>query len=334
VVSEEDVMDDQFMHGAWRQPRPEFVHRLRETLDRQDLEMAVARVRRPALRAAGYFTAAFLATGAFALPSVRAGAAAFLDLFRVVNFAPVTVQPARIEALVSEGGIDLPNLLGRQVQMVKDPGPPREVADAAAASAVSGIAVRMPAWLPDGMAPTGFAVSGDRIMDVKLDVRTLNGVLDALGIDDLRVPETADGQTATLNVPPIVQVRFRDPRRGVTLFQARQPVAALPTGTDIGTLAEIGLRVLGVEPNEAHQFARNVDWRTTLLVPVPASVGSFQQVEVQGHPALLIEGVRRRAADRPPEPFAQLMWSTGSSVFALVGNIRPQELYEMAQSVQ
>ncbi len=327
-------MDDQFLLGAWRHPRPQFVRQLRERLDRQDVQMSAARRKRPALRAAGYVTAAFLATGAFALPPVRAGAAAFLDLFRVVNFAPVTVQPARIEALVSEGGLDLPNLLGRQVRMVRDPGPPREVADAAAAGALSGITVRMPTWLPQGMAPAGFAVSGERIMDVKLDVRTLNGVLDALGIDDLRMPVAADGQIATLDVPPIVRVNFRDPRRTVALFQARQPVAALPTGADIATLAQIGLRVLGVEPNEADQFAHSVDWRTTLLVPVPANVGSFQQVEVQGHPALLIQAQRRRDTDGRYEPVAQLMWTSGSSVFALAGNVRPEELFEMARSMQ
>lgn len=327
-------MDDQFMQGAWRHPRPEFVHQLRARLDRQDAELSASQRARPALRAAGYFTAAFLATGAFALPSVRAGATAFLDLFRVVNFAPVTVQPARIEALMSERGLDLPNLLGRQVQMVKDPGPPREVADAAAAGAVSGITVQMPTWLPAAMAPTRFDVGGDRVMNVTLDARTLNGVLDALGIDDLRIPTAADGQLATLDVPPIVQVTFRDPQHVVTLLQARQPVAALPPGADITTLAQIGLRVLGVEPNEAYQFAHSVDWRTTLLVPVPASVGVFRQVDVQGHPGLLIEGRRPRAAGQHPQPFAQIMWSSGDAVFALVGDVRTQELYEMAQSIR
>src|SRR6476620_4165323 len=123
MVSEESKMDDQFMLSAWRRPRPDFVRQVRERLDQQDLEMAVIHRPRPVLRAAAYAATVLLAVGAFAFPSVRAGAAAFLDLFRVVNFAPVAVNPQRMKELASRKDIDLPHLLGDQVQMLKDAGP-------------------------------------------------------------------------------------------------------------------------------------------------------------------------------------------------------------------
>src|SRR5262245_31380883 len=110
MVSEESTVDDQFMLGAWRRPRPDFVRQVRERLDQQDLEMAVVHRPRPVLRAAGYAAVVLLAVGAFAFPSVRAGAAAFLDLFRVVNFAPVAVNPERIKDLASHTELDLPHL--------------------------------------------------------------------------------------------------------------------------------------------------------------------------------------------------------------------------------
>ena len=331
-------MDDQFMLGAWRRPRPDFIRQVRERLDQQDLEMAVIHQPRPALRAAGYAAAVLLAVGAFAFPSVRAGAAAFLDLFRVVNFAPVAIQPERIKELMSHNELDLPHLLGDQAQVLKDSGPPQEVASVEAAGTAAGVHVRMPAWLPAGMAPERFHVMGEHAFRVTLNAEKLNSILDAIGIDDLRVPPEADGQAVTMNVPPVVSVTFSDPQsRKVLLLQARQPAASFPAGADLTTFAEIGLRVLGLERGEAHRFAQNVDWRTTLLVPVPLNVARFKQVDVQGNPGLLIEtkpaeGDKSGRRDGPPP--AQLMWSSGGSVFVLVGNVGSAQLYTMAQSVQ
>jgi hypothetical protein len=328
-------MDDQFMLSAWRRPRPDFARQVRERLDQQDLEMAVIHQPRPVLRAAAYAAALLLAVGAFALPQVRAGAAAFLDLFRVVNFAPVAIQPERIKDLMSHNELDLPHLLGDQVKVLKSAGPPQEVANLEAASTAAGVRVRMPAWLPAGMTSEGFLVSGDNAMRVTLSAQKLNTVLDAIGIDDLRVPPEADGKSVTMNVPPIVRVTFSDPQsHKVTLVQARQPEASFPAGVDLATFGEIGLRVLGLERGEAHRFAQNVDWRSTLLVPVPSGAATFEQVNINGNVGLLIETTRAQTGPRDSRPMAQIMWSSGGSVYVLVGDVRPAILFTMAQTVQ
>jgi hypothetical protein len=103
----------------------------------------------------------------------------------------------------------------------------------------------------------------------------------------------------------------------------------LPQGTDLPLLAEIGLRVLGFEPNEARRFANSIDWRTTLLVPVPASVANFHEVDIGGSKGLLIE-----TAGTSGPRMSQLLWSAGGSVFALIGDVRPEEMFEMARSTQ
>src|SRR5439155_9466439 len=86
----------------------------------------------------------------FTSPAVRASAQAFLDLFRVQSFAAVSVDPARIERLRS-GSVDLGSLIGKHVQTLRDPGPPRPVSDVAAASAATGLDVVVPASLPRGL---------------------------------------------------------------------------------------------------------------------------------------------------------------------------------------
>src|SRR5262249_37582247 len=155
------------------------------------------------------------------------------------------------------------------------------------------------------------------------DTTMLKQVMDALAIDDLEVPEGLDGQKVTVHVPPAVHVEFAGQDHGVerraVLVQARHPEVSFPAGTDLTALAEIGLRVLGVERAEAHRFAQDVDWRTTLLVPVPANVSLFRQVTVQGHAGLFIEQVGSGSGVGPAASGPQgrqprqsvLMWSTG-----------------------
>ncbi len=326
-------MDDEFMLSAWRKPRADLVRRVRERLHELDAETVVTPRYRSISRVAAYAATLVLAVGAFTFPSVRAGARVFLDLFRVVNFAPVAVQPERISALMSHQELDLPRMLGEQVEVLKPPGARQTVVSAEAAGAAAGIRVRMPTWRPVGLEPLLMEVSGDQALRVTVSIAKLKHILDAFGIDDLSVPDEAEGQSATVRMPAVVRIAYGDQERHVTLLQARQPEVSFPAGIDLASLAEIGLRVLGIERAEAHRFAQNVDWRTTLIVPVPADVFVFRQVDVQGNAGLLIQTARRTSKGVLPNE-SRVLWSSGGSVFALVGNVRPEELFEMAQSVQ
>jgi hypothetical protein len=229
--------------------------------------------------------------------------------------------------------LDLPRMLGEQVEVLKAPRARQTVADAAAAGVAAGIQVRLPTWRPVGLEPQLIEVSADQALRFTASTAKLKRVLDAFGIDDLSVPDEIDGQSATVHVPAIVRVSYHSHDHDVVLLQARQPEVSFPAGINLASLAEIGLRVLGLKSAEAHRFAQNVDWRTTLIVPVPADVQVFRQVDIQGNPGLLIETVHRSSRGVLPTE-SRVLWSSGDSVFALVGNVWPTELFEMAQSVR
>jgi hypothetical protein len=320
-------MNDDFMQSAWRKPPPPFSAQLRERLRHLDAQRAASPRRRRVLQAVACAASLLLAVGLVTLPSVRAAAETFLDLFRVVNFVAVPVATNRVTAL--QRGLDLPRMLGEQVHMVQAPGAPQSVATAGQAGTLSGITVDLPSWLPDGLTLQGIEVLGEQRWTVAASGQKLQQVLDTLGITDLTVPPGLDGQTASIHLYPSVRVSYGTQAGHVLFIQARQPEAVLPPGTDLPLLAEIGLRVLGLEPNEARRFANSVDWRTTLLVPVPASVANFHQVDLGAGTGLLIE----TAATAGPRQ-SQLLWSSGDSVFALIGDVRPDELFEMARSTQ
>jgi hypothetical protein len=332
-------MDDEFMLGGWRKPRADFARKLRQRLDHVESEAVVYREPRRVTRYLAYAATVLVVFGAFMLPSVQAGARAFLDLFRVVNFAPVSVRSDQIRKFNPGSNVDLPRLLGEQVEVLKEPTPAQRVNSPQEAGAAAGIPIRLPAWLPVGLEQSLIEVMGEHAVRVTMNTETVNSVIDAFGIYDLRVPDEANGKSLTLRVHPIVRIDYATtgerPKR-VMLLQGRSPEATLPQGVDLASLAEIGLRIMGLESAEAHRFATSVDWRTTLIVPVPADIATFRQIDVQGNPGLIVETKRHPAGQKAEEieQGTHILWSSGGSVFALMGNVQREELFEIAQSVQ
>src|SRR5262249_18811017 len=109
---------------------------------------------------------------------------------------------------------------------------------------------------------------------------------------------------------------------------------ALPPGADLRQLGELGLRVLGLDPAEARRVAASVDWRSTLLVPVPASAASFRTVDVNGHKGLFIR-MDGDGSDGPDgQRGAMVMWTEGERVLAVQSNLGNEDVLEVAQSLR
>lgn len=324
------MSDDAFMLSGLRKPPRELVRHLREHLEELDVEWSATRA--PRFRWAAGLAAALVLAAAFTLPSVRAAATAFLDFFRVVNFAPVSVQEARVRQLGRQG-IDLPRILGQQAQELQKPAPPRAVASPQAAAMAAGIPLGQPTWLPVGLGLRRIEVMGSQAWRFTASTAKLQQVLASLGIDDVTVPPSIDGQVVTMSVAPVVRLAYADGNRHALLIEARQPQITLPRGVDLAQLGEIALRVLGADRGQAYRMAQGIDWRTTLIVPIPADVSSFRKVDIEGHEGLLVVTERKTAGGRSAVD-SRIMWSAGDRVFGLIGNLPPNQLFDMAQSVQ
>jgi len=261
-----------------------------------------------------------------AFPSARASAQAFLDLFRVVNVAAVPVNVDRLKQL-SQRGLDIETLIGSQVEVLADPGPPQLVNSPAEAAAAAGITLRQPTVLPPGLMLVRTELTGERAAQIKADSSKLRDVLDALDITDVSPPAELDGRTATIRVPPMIRTVYANGGQELSFFQARSPEMTLPPGIDVPPLAEIGLRIAGLGSSEAHVLAHAIDWRSTLLVPIPAAASTFRQVDLPGGRGLFVEPTTRRG------PRA-ILWASGGMVFAMTGSINNQTLLQIARSVQ
>jgi hypothetical protein len=322
-------MDDQFLRDLRSQPNPDFAARLRATLRTLPLS-AVARVA-PADGFGRWFAAAAslaIVGFAFTMPPVQAVAEAFLELFRVQQFTGVQFDPERLQTLESSGFN--PEAIFGRVEPLTTPAEPVSYATAADAGAAAGLRVRTPSWLPNGFAPSGIMASSEHAARITVNTAGLQALLDTLGLPDAELPEGLDGQTATVRVPPMVTQSYANGERNVHIIQAKSPEVSFPAGLDLSKLAYAGLRVLGMSRDEAYRMSVTIDWRSTLIVPVPARAAAYRPINVAGNEGLLIEGL----AHDEEHPGGVLIWSAGGETFAVTGAVRGDMLLEIAQNLQ
>jgi hypothetical protein len=332
IGGEEEVeMDEESLYSLRRTPPEEFARHLRASLQTRQTLLV------PGQKKVGKFVAlaacCAVVFAAFTVPAVRAAAQAFLDIFRVVHFVAVPMAPEAVQRLRNTE-LDLPHLLGDQFQVLQKGTPPTAYPTPQEAGTAAGFPVQLPAWMPVGWDTDTPAVNllGGKSARVTIDTVRVGQMLTSLGIDDETLPEGINGQSATVHISPAVDVKWTHGEQMVDLLQSPSPQMQFPAGTDLAAIGEIGLRILGMSRGDAYHLAQSIDWRTTLLVPVPANAVGFSQVTVQGNSGLLIGlvapgGHRHRQGDI-------LLWSSNGRVFALRGTIPSTELVEMAQTVQ
>ena len=113
------------------------------------------------------------------------------------------------------------------------------------------------------------------------------------------------------------------------LVQIPSPTVNTPPDVDLAKLAEIGLEFTGMSPEQAQAFSQNVDWTSSLVIPIPRNAATYQQVSVDGVTGTLIQ----RPVDDAPE-FA-LVWVKNGIIYAIGGlGSDSAKAIEMANALQ
>lgn len=330
-------MDDEFLTRYQEKPRADFARQLQERIEQpmknsnQTLSRKLVRWS-PAFIAASVIVAAILV---LTFPPAQAMAQDFLNLFRVKKFAAITIDPARANQLENTN-LDMEKMFGDSVEVIQEPGKPIVVDSVQAASDRAGFNVAVPAAMPKS-AKLKISVQGKGAAVMTADTEKMQSVLDALGIDDVKVPAQLDGAKININKPAavVLDYTFKDGTT-VGLMQSPSPEVDLPPGVNLAQLGEIGLRVLGLSKQEAHDFAQKVDWNSTFLIPIPADAAEVRQVNVNGAEGLMINA--SNTGQNRPSPYSKsdsmVLWAKDGMVYAMQGDSGSADLLELANSVQ
>lgn len=300
--------------AQWRQD-------LRNLRDERSADMRTGILRRPAL-AIGLILVLLVSLLSFG-PG-RAFARQVLSVFRVRRFAVVQVSssPDRLEEVV--GQIEDTLFVADEPVIIQAPtrttvGSIEEASDAA------GFEVRAPTYWPDEDAPR-ITVEGPSEQALLFRGDGLRLLLELAEMDPAAIP--ADLVEGEVRVASDGAVYLRGDLMSIS--QVANATATYPEGLDAAAIVEAGLRVLGMDPDEAHRLSQEYDWSNTALIPVLSDVTEVREIEIAGANALL---VRATNAEGSRASRATLLMERDGILYIVTGQAGFGQLVQVAQSM-
>lgn len=208
------------------------------------------------------------------------------------------------------------------------------VTDPAAASRIAGFPVLLLRSRKDS---PELVVGGAHKVEMSVDRARLQAIASEAGHPELSLPQSLDGATLGVEIPRSVHAQYgtcpgpvnassaiasniTGPNPGTTQYSdcvrlREGPVAKVqvPSGLDVGNLAEIGLESAGMAPAQARDFLQTVDWKAVLTLNVPRFLRSYEQVSVDGTRGTLLSMAGRRG------PGYALIWTKNGVTYSLTG---------------
>jgi hypothetical protein len=293
------------------------------------------------------FLAAFaviLLALALAFPSGRSLAQRLLATLRVER-----IQPVRMDFSALDSNRTLQQMLGQMISdkmIVTLNEEPQHPSTADAASQAAGFPVRLLSARTDTPQLT---LVGQHAFHMTIDRERLQEIFDQSGRADLLVPAKLDGATLSVQIPRSVHVQYGEcfnhggqeaappqsaPPQSASnpnclmLVQAPSPIVNVPADLNIQQLAELALQLGGMDATKAQELCKTIDWRSTLVLPVPRFVDSYTTVDVNGTRGTLISHTDRRGADYA------LIWVKDGIIYALMGHGDSSEGLKLADSLE
>jgi len=278
-----------------------------------------------------------------AFPFGRGLAQRFLGTLRVEK-----VQPVRLDFSALEGNRPLLEML-RQMISDKVVVTADEKTQPASSAADAGQLAGFSAGVLGARTDTPkFIVGGQHAFHMTIDRTRLQDIFDQAGRTDLLLPATLDGANVSVNVPRSIMVEYGDcpeahpagaaqtaPAQAhsgawancLALQEVPSPLVNMPSDLNLQQLAEIGFQLAGMSATQARSLGQTIDWKSTLVLPIPRFASSYSQVTVNGVQGTLIEGSGRRGPDYV------LVWVKNGIIYGLVGRGDSSNAVALANSL-
>lgn len=309
---------------------------------REERGSLLARVFAPRWRPAWVTSFVVIVLGVcLAFPSGRSLAQRLLATLRVEK-----VQPVRVDFASLEGNRTLQQMLGQMlsdkvVVTVNEKAQHPTTADDA--SQLAGFPVHLLGARTDS---PQFIVEGQHAFHMTIDRERLQEIFDQSGRPDLLLPATLDGALVSVQIPRSVNVQYGNcvhkRERGVEvaprdapvapnclmLEQAPSPIVNVPSELNLQQLAEIALQLGGMDATKAREFCQTIDWKSTLVLPIPGFADSYTVVDVNGAQGTLMNHNSRRGSEYV------LIWVKNGIIYALAGDGNASEALKLAASIE
>ncbi|MGE3269959.1 MAG: hypothetical protein AB7P40_14500 [Chloroflexota bacterium] len=280
--------------------------------------------RRWRLTAAGVAAAVAL-TLTVATPQGQAAASGFLSQFRSQRLAVVSFNSlesrqsnlARIEQLGT-------------LQNSRQPRP-AEVGSIQEAASKAGFPVLQPdpATLPAGVASAP-KVRYAPATETRLtfDEQKARAYFDSINRKDLSLPARLDKSTLVVTMPPMVMLEYgrSENRPGLMIGQARELQVRVEGGASLEEVRAFLLGLPGLPQDLVKQLGAIQDWTNTLPIPVPVDKVSWQETNIAGAPAFILNDNTGLGSG--------VIWQRDGRILGVAGSLKATEIRKIAESLR
>jgi hypothetical protein len=274
--------------------------------------------------------------------------ARFLGSLRIAK--PKAVAPGVSAPSATSGGQQIQALIGSMVGETTSVAlneADKPVPNADSASRLAGFTARLLGTRSD---PPSISVLGAHAMNVKVNRAQIQTMLAEAGRRNAQVAGSVDGTVLKTQTPRAIRVQYGNCPAPVTntiqnqingppppssenancVIFTQTPVTSpvVPPGLDIQELTTIALELSGMSPNQTRDFQHTFDLRSTLSMSLPRSIRSYDAVQINGQPGMLVITGGRRG------PTYQLIWASGGTVFTLAGYGSSADAVPLANSAR
>ena len=307
-------------------PRParQALANLQQRIDQEQQNTLSARLQTfffaPARRLAltAVFLLLFFGT-ALSFPTVRAAASDFLGLFRVQKFAAISISPEQIAMLeqIAELGLS-----PGELEILEEPGAATEVDSLREAQTLTGMSTIR--TLPDLGEPTELFVTDGGSGRFRLDLEGTRAILEAANVDPNLLPN--DIQNTNVHITIFSGVQQHWEASNISLLQTESPIVTYPEKIDQAVLGSALLQILGMSEAEANRLASQIDWTSTLLLPIPQDAASFSEVMVEGTSGIQLDSIDGQSS--------ALVWQQNGMIHLLVREGAGADLLDLVSQLK
>jgi hypothetical protein len=272
-------------------------------------------------RATGGIAAAAVLVGSLTLTPAGSLAQSFISTFQ-----PQTVQPLYVSTSDLQS---LPQL--QDYGTVNAPGqiPAQTVADAAAASQVTGMHVLVPSTVPAGVPfSVSYEVTKGATGTFTFSAAKAQSTAASKGETLPNMPAGIDGSTLDLKVGAAVVAAYGQ-SRGVPALVVGQAVAPTvsSTGASVQDIENYVLKLPGVSKSLADSIRAMGDPATTQVLPIPIPVDKANAQTVT------IDGVKGVAVGDSTGAGSAVIWEKDGIIHGVVGTLTESQVIDVANSL-
>ena len=216
-------------------------------------------------------------------------------------------------------------ILTDSVEQLKRPADNWKPATLEEAEQLAGFPIRL---LRDRFDEPKIEVVDSESLAFNVDRVRVEQMIDIIGGTDVDIPTRLDGARVRVDIFKAVEASYgdcwppSDPEHVewtncLELRQGPTPSVVSTPEIDLGEIAELGLQVAGMSPDEAAAIRRNLDWTSTLVIPMFEDQGEQEEVDVDGVRGVLMTGLHRPRSNRPDAYL--VVWMKFGMTYMLVG---------------